>query len=57
MVEKYILNFLFSQICMTLVFVLAIMHHIGRSVGVDCDCSDIHTCEMLVQGAGNKFYL
>lgn len=29
----------------------AIMHHIGRSVGVDCDCSDIHTCEMLVQGA------
>ncbi|XP_068675336.1 glutathione S-transferase 2-like [Montipora foliosa] len=29
----------------------AIMHHIGRSVGVDCDCSDIHTCEVLVYGA------
>ena len=28
------------------------MHHIGRSVGLDCDCSDIHTCEMLVFGAG-----
>lgn len=30
------------------------MHHIGRSVGLDCDCSDIHICETLVFGAGNK---
>lgn len=27
------------------------MHHIGRSVGLDCDCSDIHICETLVFGA------
>ena len=30
------------------------MHHIGRSVGLDCDCSDIHICETLVFGAGNE---
>ena len=29
------------------------MHHIGRSVGLDCDYSDIHICENLVFGAGN----
>ncbi|EDO48102.1 predicted protein [Nematostella vectensis] len=29
----------------------AIMHHLGRSLGLDCDCQDLHTCEMLVQGA------
>ena len=29
------------------------MHHLGRSLGLDCDCQDLHTCDVLVQGAGN----
>ena len=35
-----------------LLLLTAIMHHIGRSLGLDCDCSDIHTCEVLVYGTG-----
>ena len=40
--------------CSFFLSISVIMHHIGRSVGLDCDCSDIHVCETLVFGAGNE---
>ncbi|KAI0222734.1 Glutathione S-transferase P 1 [Lamellibrachia satsuma] len=29
---------------------VAILHYIGRSVGLDCDCEDLHKCESLAHG-------
>nr|XP_054764224.1 glutathione S-transferase Mu 1-like [Lytechinus pictus] len=28
----------------------AILHYIGRATGMDCDCEDLHRCEVLAQG-------
>ena len=30
----------------------AILHYIGRSVGMDCDCEDLYQCEALALGVG-----
>ncbi|KAJ8040549.1 Glutathione S-transferase P [Holothuria leucospilota] len=29
----------------------AIVHYIGRATGLDCDCQDVHLCEILAAGA------
>jgi len=34
-----------------------ILHMIGRSVGVDCDCSDISRCEMIAAGVGEFHHI
>ena len=30
----------------------AIIHYIGRATGMDCDCEDMHQCEVVALGAG-----
>ena len=30
----------------------AILHFLGRAAGMDCDCEDLHTCEVIALGAG-----
>jgi len=35
----------------------AILHYIGRSAGMDCDCEDLYKCEALALGVGQyKIY-
>ena len=33
-------------------YFLAIVHYIGRSLGLDCECDDYHLCEVIALGAG-----
>ena len=28
------------------------MHYIGRATGMDCDCEDLHFCEVIALGVG-----
>ena len=28
----------------------AIMHYVGRATGMDCDCDDMHHCEVIALG-------
>ena len=35
----------------------AILHFLGRAVGFDCDCEDVHTCEIIAMGAGKSIYI
>ena len=30
----------------------AIMHYLGRSLGMDCDCEELQYCEVLALGVG-----
>ena len=30
----------------------AMMHYIGRATGMDCDCEDMHHCEVVALGVG-----
>lgn len=30
----------------------AILHYLGRATGMDCDCEDMHRCEVLALGVG-----
>ena len=34
---------------------VAIVHYIGRSLGLDCECDDYHLCEVIALGAGIIF--
>jgi hypothetical protein len=48
-------HFSIKTVVMLLLFLsTAIMHHIGRSLGLDCDCQDLHTCDVMVEGAGKS---
>ena len=33
-------------------FSIAIVHYIGRSLGMDCECDDYHLCEVIALGSG-----
>ena len=28
------------------------MHYVGRATGMDCDCEDMHHCEVIALGVG-----
>ena len=28
------------------------MHYVGRATGMDCDCDDMHHCEIIALGVG-----
>ena len=30
----------------------AITHYLGRSLGMDCNCEDLHFCEIVAAGVG-----
>lgn len=38
----------------TYILLLAIVHYIGRSLGLDCECDDYHVCEVVALGAGRN---
>ena len=33
-------------------FLTAIVHYIGRSLGMDCECDNYHLCEVIALGSG-----
>ena len=37
-------------------FFVAILHFLGRSVGLDCDCHEIDWCDMVATAVGMYFH-